>query len=81
MNRNPNLRPDLMLLLQNLIGNINRFACLYFHAYEVIHDNPTRDLAICIISDPVMDHHHYNQPSVDEVAAIIPGDDTHVVQP
>jgi hypothetical protein len=41
MNRNPNLYPDLMLLLQNLIGNINRFACLYFYAYEVIHDNPT----------------------------------------
>ena len=81
MNQNPNLHPNLMLLLRNLIGNINRFACLYFHAYEVIHDNPTRDLAICIISDPVMDHHHYNQPSVDEVAAIIPGDDTHVVQP
>src|SRR6267142_6595162 len=81
MNRNTNLRPDIMVTLQELLIHFNRYVQPYFHAYEVLHDNPAQELAICLISDPSTDQRRYNQPSVDEVAIIIPGDDSRVVDP
>jgi hypothetical protein len=38
-------------------------------------------LAICFVADPSTDPHHYNPPTVDEIAAIIPGDKMEIIQP
>ena len=44
-------------------------------------NTPSRDLHIQILADPSADHRRYNLPSVNEVAVVVPGNDTQAVNP
>jgi len=73
MKRNKNLKCDTMDDLQSLLMQINRYAQLFLHAFEVLDRTPSRDLAIKILADPSTDLRRYNVPTVDEISVIVPG--------
>ena len=81
MNRNPNLLPDTTLLLQQTLYTFNRYSQFYLHTHEILRRDPSKDIAFCIMSDPATDLRRYNLPTVDEIAFIIPGDETQAVDP
>ncbi|ETW86321.1 hypothetical protein HETIRDRAFT_425208 [Heterobasidion irregulare TC 32-1] len=75
-NANPNLKSEIMNNLQDMFHEHNPYVPLYRHAYQIMADkNPgERDkLAARIAVLPNTDHRRYNEPTADEVAAIIPG--------
>ncbi|KAH9836673.1 uncharacterized protein C8Q71DRAFT_723791 [Rhodofomes roseus] len=72
---NDNLKPSDMNVLQDLFMEHNLFVPLYKRAYEVLHEKPEErvNLEAAIILQESEDRRHYNLPTVEEVAAIIPG--------
>lgn len=54
---------------------------MFLHAFEILQQTPSRDLAIQIVADPSTDLRRYNVPTVQEIAVIIPGDHTLPVNP
>jgi hypothetical protein len=81
MERNSNLRSDTMQTLQELLLLTNEYTNIFLTASDILKTTPARDLAICFVADPTTDERHYNPPTANEVAAIIPGDEMAVVQP
>ncbi|KAJ3766711.1 hypothetical protein FB446DRAFT_627941, partial [Lentinula raphanica] len=80
MQRNSNLNRETMEGLQNLIRAINPYSSIYRHAYEILQQYPNvPDFSISLRVMPGQDRRRYNLPTADEVAAIIPGDGTQVV--
>ena len=74
--RNPNLDHVLMGELQDMLNANNPFVPLYKQAYQVMHESPAEsqhNLQMTIVLEQGDDHRRYNLPTVDEVAAIIPG--------
>ena len=65
-----------METLQDVLLQNNRYTPLYQHSFEVLLKTPSIDLEIRLLSDPSTDLRRYNIPSVDELAVILPGDDT-----
>ncbi|KAJ3817348.1 hypothetical protein F5880DRAFT_1451014, partial [Lentinula raphanica] len=80
MQRNDNLKQETMEGLQTLIRAVNPYASIYQHAYEVLQQHPDiPNLSVSLQVMPGQDRRRYNLPTADEVAAIIPGDGTQVV--
>ncbi|KAE9390700.1 hypothetical protein BT96DRAFT_833076 [Gymnopus androsaceus JB14] len=84
MQRNSNLRPETMLAHQNLIRDINPYAKVFQHAFEILQEHPgAEDYSISLRVMPGQDvglnTHRYNLPTADEVAVLVPGDGTQVV--
>ncbi|KDR83323.1 hypothetical protein GALMADRAFT_55132, partial [Galerina marginata CBS 339.88] len=77
VSRNGNLLLNTMAILQRttLLDN-NEYAPVFQHAYEVIHmyDAPNYTVRLCVL--PGNDPQRYNLPMADEVAAILPGENT-----
>ncbi|KAI0825935.1 hypothetical protein BC629DRAFT_1256263, partial [Irpex lacteus] len=78
MHRNPNLCPDTMRLLQEIIFNSHRYTRIYKQAYEILEDEQADDMAVLLIADPTQDQRRYNLPTATEVAVIVPGDENTV---
>jgi hypothetical protein len=81
MNRNKDLSRETMDCLQNMLLRVNRYKTLFFHAFEILESTPSRELGIRIIADPSTDLRRYNDPTVDEIAVIVPGDQEHARDP
>ncbi|THU92007.1 hypothetical protein K435DRAFT_862877 [Dendrothele bispora CBS 962.96] len=59
--------------LQRLLHNVNSYVQIYKHAYEILSEHPNApDLTVCLRVMPGQDRHHYNLPTADEFAAIVP---------
>ena len=74
--RNPNLDHVTMGELQDMLIANNPFVPLYKQAYQVMCDSPDEsqpNLQMTIVLEQGADRRRYNLPTVDEVAAIIPG--------
>jgi len=74
--RNPNLDHVLMGELQDVLNANNPFVPLYKQAYQVMRESPAEsepNLQMAIVLEQGADRCRYNLPTVDEVAAIIPG--------
>ena len=75
-NRNSNLDPFLMGELQQMLIANNPFVPLYKQAYQIMQERPPElqsNLQINLVLQQGDNCCRYNLPTVDEVAAIIPG--------
>lgn len=73
--RNGNVREDTLQLLENTLRASHFYARYYQHAYGILRDqDDAPDLAIRLQCKQNQDPWRYNLPTVDEVAAILPGD-------
>ena len=81
MKRNKKLKCDTMEYLQNLLIERNHYTQFFLHAFEILHRTPSSDLAIEILADPSTDLRRYNVPTEDEIAVVLPGQQTHAVNP
>ncbi|KAF8200376.1 hypothetical protein BJ912DRAFT_814430, partial [Pholiota molesta] len=72
---NKHLHADTMGTLQDIIRQYHQYAPLYLHAHEILQDSETDDITLWlhVVSKPNTDPHHYNLPTTDEVAVILPG--------
>src|ERR1700723_1635085 len=83
MGNNQNLDPSIMLDLQTMLGVHNPYVPLYKQAYQIMADKPANERANVqarITLREGTDHRRYNLPTVQEVAAIIPGSGEEDVQ-
>lgn len=77
MNRNDRLREDTMLLLQNTLSTCHQYAPIYKHAFEVLSDyGDVEDVSVRLRVMPGQDRRRYNLPTAEEVAFILPGNNT-----
>ncbi|KAF7968482.1 hypothetical protein HWV62_30509 [Athelia sp. TMB] len=77
ISRNGNLRADTLELLQDVISTSHYYAGYYQHAYDILrNERVAPDSTIRLQCHPNQDRRRYNLPTVDEVAAIVPGDGT-----
>ncbi|KAK0441484.1 uncharacterized protein EV420DRAFT_1623013 [Desarmillaria tabescens] len=73
--RNPNLKPEIMSQLQDLLHDINPYVALYHKPHE---EYPNIEVQLHVGDGT--DGRRYNLPTVDELAAIIPGDGSEPVK-
>jgi hypothetical protein len=73
MTCNQNLSPNTMLALQSMLLISHQYATIYWHAYEILQSEGATELWLSLHQDSSKDRRRYNLPSVDEVAAVIPG--------
>ncbi len=81
--RNPNLKPEIMSALQELLHDVNPYVPLYRHAYLIMKDKPHEEypnLEVRLHVGDGTDDQRYNLPTVDELAAVIPGDGSEPVK-
>jgi hypothetical protein len=78
---NDELDSGIMDSLQNLLMSFNRYSNLFLHTFQILDGTPSINIALRILVDPSTDLHQYNTPTVDEIAVIIPGDDSHAFNP
>lgn len=76
MQRNANLSPDTMALLQRIIADNHAYVDVYRHAHEVwVLHGGAAELEVRLHFDAATDDpRRYNLPTTDEVAVVIPGD-------
>ncbi|KZT54764.1 hypothetical protein CALCODRAFT_547562, partial [Calocera cornea HHB12733] len=83
--RNPNLKPQIIWELGQMLQETHVYAQLYKHAFEVLKEEedrnqaagrPNQVVSVRLHVDPRKDPRHYNMPTVDEVAVIIPNTDS-----
>jgi hypothetical protein len=63
--------------LQDLLNANNPFVPLYKQAYQIMQETPPElqaNLRVAIVMQPGEDPRRYNLPTVNEVAAVVPGD-------
>ena len=80
--RNPNLKSEIMSQLQDLLHDVNPYVALYRHAYLIMKDKPQEEypnIEVRLHVGDGTDGRRYNLPTADELAAIIPGDGSEVV--
>ncbi|PBK59092.1 hypothetical protein ARMSODRAFT_852052, partial [Armillaria solidipes] len=80
---NPNLKSDIMSQLQDLLHDVNPYVALYRHAYLIMKDKPQEEypnIEVWLHVGDGTDGRRYNLPTVDELAAIIPGDGSETVK-
>lgn len=74
--RNPNLNPMIMTDLQAMLNDVHPYVPLYKQAYQLMAEKPVEEQANVqakITLQPTADRRRFNLPTVDEIAAIIPG--------
>lgn len=81
MERNSTLSRNTMNALQSVLNQYNKYSKIFLHAFEVLRTTPSIDLHFRILADPSADLKRYNPPSVNELAVILPGEDTHAMNP
>ncbi|KAJ6566058.1 hypothetical protein B0H19DRAFT_1024942 [Mycena capillaripes] len=77
MNRNSNLRQDTMQSLQALLSGSHAYAAVYKQAYKVLDElGDVEDAEIRLRVVPGNDRRRYNLPTAEEIAVVLPGDDS-----
>lgn len=76
MVRNDNLSRDTMALLQNTLLQSNHYARVYQHAQQVFEHYNGVDITLRLVVHERLDRRRYNLPTSDDIAVILPGDDT-----
>ena len=79
MRQNPTLNRTTMKLMQNMLLHEKRYSTLFCHVFELLQTTPSRELGIHLLADPVTDLRHYNEPTIDEIAIVVPGEQAHAV--
>ncbi|KAJ7480356.1 hypothetical protein B0H11DRAFT_1615181, partial [Mycena galericulata] len=75
MQTNNNLRRDTMDLLQAVITANHQYADIFVHAHEVLSQHPdTEEAVVRLRVAPGTHRRRGNLPTADEVAVILPGD-------
>lgn len=75
VDNNTHLREDTMAILQDVISTYHQYAPLYLYAHEILRNyGETEDVSIRLRVVPGTDRRRYNLPTADEVAVILPGD-------
>jgi hypothetical protein len=80
--RNRNLDPTTLRTLHDMLWRHHPYAALYKQAYQVMREKPPEqqsDVRVRLHLQQGTDGRRYNLPTVNEVAAIIPGDGTQEV--
>jgi len=80
--RNRNLDPTALRTLHDMLWRHHPYAPLYKQAYQVMREKPPEqhpDVRVRLHLQQGTDGRRYNLPTVNEVAAIIPGDGTQEV--
>jgi hypothetical protein len=77
MGCNQDLNPHTMCYLQDMLLLTNWYKQIFLHAFEILENTPSRDLRIRILANPSTDLQCYNIPSVNEIAVILPGIQSH----
>ena len=73
---NLNLDHVLMADIQEMMDTNNPLVPLYKQAYQIMRESPPdlwNEMCVSIVLQPGEDHCRYNLPTVNEVAAVIPG--------
>ncbi|KAI5892330.1 uncharacterized protein SCHCODRAFT_02477374, partial [Schizophyllum commune H4-8] len=73
---NDNLDPSLLMELEVELRASNPYAAMYMHAHEFLASHVTHDALIRLRVTPGLDRRRYNRPTAEEVAMILPGDDS-----
>src|SRR5882762_8566521 len=74
--RNSNLVPSTMSDLHAMLLQHNPYVEMYKQAHQILREKPEHEqhhVRLCITVDPNTDLRRYNAPTVNEIAAIIPG--------
>ncbi|KAJ7479570.1 hypothetical protein FB451DRAFT_958941, partial [Mycena latifolia] len=75
MRNNSNLRRDTMELLQAVITEHHQYAPIYLHSHEILRQLPdTEEAEVRLRVAPGVHRRRGNLPTADEVAVILPGD-------
>ncbi|KAJ7623820.1 hypothetical protein B0H17DRAFT_857995, partial [Mycena rosella] len=75
MRNNNNLRRDTMQVLQTVIKDNHQYATVYLHAHEILRQHPdTEEAEVRLRVAPGTHRRRGNLPTADEVAVILPGD-------
>jgi hypothetical protein len=61
-------------ILQHTLNETNPYSGLLHRAFHDVQRNPSERVSIRIVADPSKDRRRYNPPTVNEIAAIISGD-------
>ena len=75
--RNPRLNHDIMAELQGMLHMTHPYIPLYKQAFLVMQERPAEEhdrVYIKLTLDRDADRRRYNLPTVDEIAAVVPGD-------
>jgi len=81
--RNPNLRPEVLRELHDMLSRYHPYANVYKTAMQRIREMPPEQQGIMQIRlhlQPGADARRYNLPTADEIAVIVPGDGSENVQ-
>jgi len=76
MQRNGGLDPDVMYRLGGLISEHHRWARVFKQAHEIFQRSNTNEVSLRLTVNRNQDRRRYNLPTSDEVAVVIPGDET-----
>jgi hypothetical protein len=82
MNQNTNLCNDTMYIVQNIMSVYNPYTQIYSQAHQFLSDPRNANipnLNVQIYANPGTDPQQYNMPTANEVAVIVPGNGTQVV--
>jgi hypothetical protein len=74
---NQNLDPQLIGEIQAMLHELNPYVPLYKQAFMVMREKPAEEhdrIVVRLHLDKDVDRRHYNLPTVEEIAAVIPGD-------
>lgn len=71
----PQLRRDILTLLNNLMLQHNPYATFFRTAQERIANDPASRVRLCMVDTNAHDPRRYNRPTANEIAAIIVGDE------
>jgi hypothetical protein len=79
--RNEKLNENTMQYLQNMLRELHHYSVIFLHAFEILERVRSRELNFCIVANAASHNRRYNEPVVDEIAIVLPGQDNHAHDP
>ncbi|KIK21159.1 hypothetical protein PISMIDRAFT_655460 [Pisolithus microcarpus 441] len=83
LQRNPDLQGHILLDLHTTLREHHPYAAVYQQAHAIMQAKPPEqhtDVCMCLYLQQGTDGRRYNLPTVDEIAAIVPGDGSGIVR-
>ncbi len=75
--RNPGTQGDIMINILDCLTAVNPYIPLYQQAHDMLRRQNAAKVYLQLAPPQGVDPHHYNLPSENEIAAILPGDNEH----
>jgi hypothetical protein len=79
MDNNTGLSRTTMETLQQVLLEKHRYKVVFQHCFKVLENNPANDLHIRLLADSSINLCCYNEPSFDEIAVVVPGNEARPV--